>query len=107
MQPWTNGLRRKGRSWVSIRRKTSDALVWSARKDLTCPGRISTDEGREGMDGAYKDGPPTAMGLGLLRIGNVALVTVNGEAYNEISLRLKRESPLANTVMAAVSNGGG
>jgi hypothetical protein len=59
------------------------------------------------MDGAYKDGPPTGMRLGLLRIGNVALVTVNGEAYNEISLRLKRESPLANTVMAAVSNGGG
>ena len=58
------------------------------------------------MTATYVDGPPVNMRVGLLRIGDVALVSVNGEVYNEIAIRLKRESPFANTVFAGVSNGG-
>jgi neutral ceramidase len=83
-----------------------EASIWSGQKDISCPGRIRTDKGREGMTATYVDGPPVNMRVGLLRIGNVALVSVNGEVYNEIAIRLKRESPFANTVFAGVSNGG-
>jgi neutral ceramidase len=83
-----------------------EASIWSGQKDITCPGRTRTDKGREGMDATHVDGPPANLRIGLLQIGNIALVSVNAEVYNEIALRLKRESPFANTVFAGVSNGG-
>ncbi len=43
--------------------------------------------------------------LGVLRIGNIALASVDGEVYSPIAQGLKRESPLANTVMVTLANG--
>ncbi|HWV57162.1 MAG TPA: hypothetical protein VNZ57_06795, partial [Longimicrobiales bacterium] len=43
--------------------------------------------------------------VGALRVGSVALVTINAEAYTEIGLRLKRESPLANLIPITLTNG--
>jgi hypothetical protein len=43
--------------------------------------------------------------LSLLRINDVALAGVSGEVLTMIGQRLKKESPLANTVLVANCNG--
>jgi hypothetical protein len=79
--------------------------IWGAQKPLTCPGRTRTNTGREGAPGTYTDGDPVNFRLGLLGIGDIALTTVNAEIYNLISQRMKKQSPMANTVMVTLANG--
>jgi neutral ceramidase len=43
--------------------------------------------------------------LGVTRIGNIALTSVDAELYSEIGQRLKRDSPVANTFMVTLANG--
>jgi neutral ceramidase len=43
--------------------------------------------------------------LGVLGIGDVALTSVDAEVYALISQRLKRQSPMANTVVVTLANG--
>lgn len=38
-------------------------------------------------------------------IDDIAIGAVDGEVYNEIAQRLKRESPYAKTMMATLTNG--
>jgi hypothetical protein len=57
------------------------------------------------MEATYVDGAPVNPWIGVLRLGEIAFTTVNGEAYNEIPRRLKRESPFAETVMVTLPNG--
>jgi neutral ceramidase len=72
---------------------------------VSCPGRERTNDGRAGFEGAYKDGPPVEIRLGLLRIADVMIGAVNAEVFNPIAQRLKRESPYAVTMMATLTNG--
>ena len=93
------------RVMTNSRRTSSDVTIWGAQNMLTCPGRRRTNTGREGAPGTYVDGDPVNIRLGVLGIGNIALATVDGEVYNLISQRLKKESPMANTVMVTLANG--
>jgi neutral ceramidase len=43
--------------------------------------------------------------VGLLRIGDIHLVTVNGEVYSEIATRLKAEAPASKTMIVTLANG--
>ena len=43
--------------------------------------------------------------LAVLGIGDIALTSVNAEIYAPISQRMKKRSPLANTVMVTLANG--
>ena len=86
-------------------RTTSDVRLWGAQTTLTCPGRRRTDAGREGTPGTYEDADPVDIRLGALGIGDTVLATVNGEVYTAIWQRLKRQSPMANTVMVTLANG--
>lgn len=43
--------------------------------------------------------------LGVLRIGDIALASIDAEIYSPIGMRLKKESPLANTVLVTLANG--
>ncbi len=79
--------------------------IWSSQTTLTCPGRQRTNTGREGSPGTYQDADPVVFRLGLLGVGDMALTTVNAEVYTLISQRLKKHSPLANTVMVTLANG--
>ncbi len=80
--------------------------VISAGQDMaTCPGRHRLDTAREGTPGSYEDGDPVHIRLGVLRIGDVALASVDAEIYSPIGKRLKEQSPLANTVMVTLANG--
>jgi neutral ceramidase len=75
------------------------------QKTVQCPGRDRTDTGRAGFPGTYKDGAPVNIRLGLLKLGDIAIGTVNAEVFNLIAQRLKKESPYARTMMATLTNG--
>ena len=84
---------------------SSEVRISGAQKMVTCPGRTRTDTGREGMVGSYVDGAPVNIRLGMLGIGNVALTSVDAEIYTLISQRMKKQSPMTNTVMVTLANG--
>ena len=86
-------------------RFVSDGRIFGDAKTITCPGRERTNEGRGGVPGTFKDGAPVNIRLGVLMIDDIAIGAVNGEVYNPISERLKRESPYAKTIMATLTNG--
>jgi hypothetical protein len=86
-------------------RTETSARIWGRQAKISCPGRTRTDKGREGMVGTYTDGPAVPIRLGVLGIGDVALTSVDAEVYNLISQRMKKESPMTNTVMVTLANG--
>ncbi len=90
---------------TNIKRLEASPGIVAAQKTVTCPGRKRTDTAREGTPGSYEDGEPVNIRLGVLRIGNIALTSVDAEVYSPIAQRLKRESPVANTFMVTLANG--
>ena len=88
-----------------IERTESSVPLSGSYTTIRCPGRERTNEGRAGFEGAYKEGPPVEIRLGLLRIGEVAIGAVNAEVFNPIARRLKRESPYKATMMTTLTNG--
>lgn len=86
-------------------RPVTDVRLLGRQKEITCPGRERTNAGRGGTEGAYKDGAPVVIKVGLLMVNDVAIGTVNAEVYNEIAQRLKLESPFKMTIMATLTNG--
>jgi hypothetical protein len=101
-----------GSSAVRVMRESmtpsATARIWSAEHTFTCPGRIRLDAdnpARENVFPGYKDGPDVTLKVGLLRIGDINLVTVNGEVYSQIGTRLKAEAPASKTLMVTLANG--
>ena len=101
-----------GSSAVRVMRESmqpSDtARIWAAQQTFTCPGRIRLDAdnpARENVFPGYKDGPDVKLKVGLLRIGDINIVTVNGEVYSQIAMRLKAEAPASKTLMVTLANG--
>jgi neutral ceramidase len=88
-----------------LERSPSDATLRGAQVSLSCPARQRTDTGRAGTPGTYVDAGEVAIGLGALRTGDVYIGTVNGEVYNDIAQRLKRESPFKHTMLTTLTNG--
>lgn len=83
----------------------ADGRIFGKSTTISCPGRERTNEGRGGIAGTYKDGPPVELKLGLLMVDDIAIGAVNGEVYNLIAQRLKAESPYKKTMMATLTNG--
>ncbi len=79
--------------------------ISAAQSTITCPGRKRLDNAREGTPGKYEDGDPVHFRLGLIRIGNIAVTSVNAEIFTEIGLKLKAASPLADTLLVTLANG--
>jgi neutral ceramidase len=101
-----------GASAVRIMRESiepTDAVRISAGQEtFTCPGRIRLDAdnpARENVFPGYKDGPDVTLKVGLLRIGEINFVTVNGEVYSDIGMRLKAEAPSSKTIVVTLANG--
>jgi len=82
-----------------------DATLRGAQASFSCPARRRTDTGRAGYPGTYVDNGEVSIMLSALRIGDIYLGAVNGEVYNGIAQRLKRESPFKHTLMATLTNG--
>ncbi len=86
------------------------AAIWGGQQSFTCPGRIrldADDPARENVFPGYEEGPDVELTVGLIRLGDINLVKVNGEVYTNISLHLKKESPASRTVMLTLANGRG
>ncbi len=79
--------------------------IRGAQTIITCPGRRRLDNAREGTPGKYEDGEPVNIRLGLIRIGDIALASVDVEIYSTIGLKFKAASPLANTMLVTLANG--
>jgi len=79
--------------------------ISGAQEIITCPGRRRLDTAREGTPGQYEDSDPVQIRLGVLRIGNVAVASVNAEIYSAIGAKFKAASPLANTMLVTIANG--
>jgi hypothetical protein len=93
------------RVMTTIKRLEASPNITAAQKTVTCPGRKRTDTAREGTPGTYEDGDPVDIRLGVMRIGNISLASVDAEVYSAIAQRLKRESPMADTFMVTLANG--
>lgn len=93
------------RVMTNIKRLDASPTISAQQKMVTCPGRKRTDTAREGTPGIYEDADPVNIRLGALRIGNIALTSVDAELYSPIGMRLKRESTMANTFMVTLANG--
>jgi neutral ceramidase len=93
------------RVMTNTTRLEADPVISAGQDMATCPGRNRLDKVREGTPGSYEDGDPVHIRLGVLRIGDVALASVDAELYNTIGRRLKEQSPMANTVMVTLANG--
>jgi neutral ceramidase len=89
----------------SLKAAAGNARISGAQKTITCPGRTRTDQGREGMAGAYTDGEDVNIMVGVLGIGNIGLAWIQAEAYNMIAQQVKAKSPMANTVFVGLANG--
>jgi hypothetical protein len=89
-------------------RRTATGPIWGGQRAFTCPGRDRLDIDnpvRENAMPGYKDGAPVNLKVGVLRIGEVNFVSVNGEVYSQIAERLKAASPAAKTFMVTLANG--
>lgn len=89
----------------NIQRVDAAPAIFAAQKTITCPGRNRLDNAREGTPGKYEDGAPVQFRLGLIRIGNIALTSVNAEIFTAIGQKLKAASPLADTLLVTLANG--
>lgn len=89
-------------------RPVETAVIWGAQQSFTCPGRDRLDAAnpaRENIFPGYKEGADVNLKVGLLRIGDINFVTVNGEVYSKIALKLKETSPANKTVVVTLANG--
>jgi neutral ceramidase len=93
------------RVMTNSRNGSSDVAISGAQKAISCPDRQSTDSGREGEPGTYKDSESISIRLSMLGIGDIALTAVNAEMYTMIAQRAKRHSPIARRVVVTLANG--
>ena len=84
------------------------ARIHGGQESFACPGRVRLDAdnpARENVFPGYKDGPDVNLKVGVLRLGDINFVTVNGEVYSQIGMRLKAEAPANKTIMVTLANG--
>lgn len=90
-----------------ITRMTPNARIEAAERVFSCatppPTPPSGAPAANALPNAPK--PPTMdIRLGLIKINQIAITGVSGEVYTKIYWRLKKESPLTNTIMATIAN---
>jgi len=80
--------------------------IKGAETVIAVPGRKRLDTtGRENYDPGYEPAGDVHIGVGLVRIGDITLVSVSGEIYTEIGYRLKREMPVSKLMIVALADG--
>jgi neutral ceramidase len=101
-----------GSSSVRVMRESiqpiDTARIWAGQENFTCPGRIRNDAAnpaRENVFPGYKEGPDVNLKVGLLRIGDINIATVNGEVYSQIAMRLKATAPANKTIVVTLASG--
>ena len=83
-----------------------DPKVKGAETVIAVPGRERIDQnGRENYDPGYKPAGDCHIGVGLVQIGDINLVSVSGEIYTEIGLRIKHEIPASKVMVVTLADG--
>ena len=73
---------------------------------VTCPGQKHAAGSQKDPAGyRFEDAGPVTIRLSLLMINHIAITGVSGEVLTMIAQRLKKESPLARTMMVTNCNG--
>jgi hypothetical protein len=80
---------------------TSTGRVRAADRVVACPVKRGVDVLE---DMKQEDVPFVSLRLGLIMLNQVALVGVSGEIVTRIYQRLRRESPLAATILISIVN---
>ena len=86
-------------------RMSANGRIRGAQKVVTCPGQKVPAGSRRKVEFKVEEAPPMDIRLSLLRVNDIALAGVAGEVLTMIAQRLKKESPLANTIMVTNCNG--
>lgn len=82
------------------------AAIVGGERQLTCPGRDRVDQSaRQGVLPPYKDGAPVTIKVGLLRLGDIDIVRVNAEVYNDIWRNLRDRMSNRKAMMTTLANG--
>ncbi len=91
----------------NMSRRDAQVKIQARGATLNCPGRDwdNSSGTRAGYPGTYKDGDDVKMRLGLLAINDIALSSVNAEAYNLIGQQVRAASPWRKTLFVTVANG--
>jgi hypothetical protein len=82
-----------------IQEPAAGGPIHTAFKALALPGQA------RGEGGAAADGAPTEFSLTVGRVGDVALVGLGGEVFNEIGKAIKAASPFPHTFVITHCNG--
>lgn len=77
----------------------------SAQRVVHSPGRRRTDSGRAGLPGEYVEDAPVPLRVGMLRLGDVAVGSVDAELFTEIGQRFRRELPAKHGLVVTLCNG--
>ncbi len=81
-------------------------VIRGAETVIAVPGRRRLDNtGRENYDPGYEPADDVHIGVGLVRLGDIALVSVSGEIYTEIGYRLKHELPASKLMVVTLADG--
>lgn len=86
----------------------AEAVPVGFSTSLQCPGRDRLDRAdpvREGSAPPYADGAPVVMREGVLRIGSVYILSVDGEVYSEIASELKEKAGDHHVIFTTLANG--
>jgi neutral ceramidase len=83
---------------------SSTARISAAQRIVTVPAKDKEEPGK------YQQPNSSAKGLleirlSVLRIGNIILTGVSGEVFNQISVKMRKQSPYTNTFMVTHCNG--
>lgn len=86
-----------------IEHMTSEARIEADERVVSCPARIPP---RYLQGGGLKVQPVDSLNiiLGLVLINHIALTSVSGEVVTRIYHHLKKDSPLANTILITLAN---
>jgi len=85
----------------TITKLTGDVKLSADAREVSCPTKQGTNQM---ADMTAVRVPNVGVRLGLIRLNDVALTSVGGEVVTNIFSRLKRESPLVNTMMLTITN---
>jgi neutral ceramidase len=91
----------------SVRNPSSTASIWSMSKNATCPAAPAATGAAPAGAPAGRGAQPAPINMTLLMINQVALAGIANEVVTNIYWHLKQDSPLTNTIMVSVTNGGG
>lgn len=90
---------------VSEQMKTSPTgMISAAQRVVTVPAKEKDEPGKYQQPNSSSNGV-LEIRLSALRIGNIILTGVSGEVFNQISVKMRKQSPYTNTFMVTHCNG--